>query len=259
MELGPTVAPHRVADAARLEARSTPQTAVPIWAPRRFITMNVMMRTAAAAALVGVGVYFGYGALRPDVGGVPSPTSQVTPQPLPDVSTPQSGTILNQALGTRTRVDFSIPSDGQVMVTSEAWRIDITDGSGLWGITFADVTGATNHIGRFGQEAIPASDAATFLAALDSLAAYEVSDVETTTIGGRPTLTATISLEEGVEGDHLDVNGSGGVGFDLPNATYLTDVESAIIIVQFWAQTESDFAANMPLAEAILASLRLSP
>ena len=36
VELGPNVAPARVADAARLEIRSTRQTAIPKWWPPRW-------------------------------------------------------------------------------------------------------------------------------------------------------------------------------------------------------------------------------
>ena len=54
MDLGPTTAPARLADAARLEARSTRQTAIPLWwPPRRFLEMNNFVRVGLVAAAVG--------------------------------------------------------------------------------------------------------------------------------------------------------------------------------------------------------------
>jgi hypothetical protein len=79
MDLGPAVAPDRVADAARLEARNTRQTAIPPWwPPRRFPEMNNTMRFAlAAAALVAALLGFAY-VMAPNIGGPapfdPSPT-----------------------------------------------------------------------------------------------------------------------------------------------------------------------------------------
>lgn len=255
MELGPNVAPPRVAEAARLEARSTRQTAVPMWTARRFFAMNTMTRVAAAAVVVSLGVALGFGVLGPNVGDVPSPTPHVTPGPLPDDFSPQSATIRN------TRVDFALPADDQLelLPSDFAWRIEIRDTSDSWGIKVADVTGATNHTDRFTSEPIPASDAATFLDALNASASYVVSDVGTSTIDGRPALTATIGHEEGAEDDHLDVDGEGGVMFDTPNVIYLVDVDGAIFMIQVWARTEADLAANRPLADSILATLRFAP
>lgn len=70
MDLGPAVAPERVADAARLEARSTRQTAIGTWwPPRRIQDMNMIARVALATAAVAVVAILGYGYLvRPDAG-----------------------------------------------------------------------------------------------------------------------------------------------------------------------------------------------
>ena len=55
MDLGPATAPDRVADAARLESRTTRQTAIPPgWPPRRFPLMNTYAKVALSAAAVVV-------------------------------------------------------------------------------------------------------------------------------------------------------------------------------------------------------------
>ncbi len=60
MDLGPTVAPARVAEAARLEARSTRQTAtLSRWLPRRYPEMNTMAKLALSVAAVAVAALIG--------------------------------------------------------------------------------------------------------------------------------------------------------------------------------------------------------
>ena len=78
MDLGPTVVPARVADAARLEIRSTRQTAIPMWwPPRRFPEMNNMVRAGLVAAVVVAALlgitYF----VAPNV-GAPTPSAEPT-------------------------------------------------------------------------------------------------------------------------------------------------------------------------------------
>ena len=82
MDLGPTTAPDRVADAARLEAATTRQlpAVVSRWAPRRFPVMNTTAKVILATAAVVVAVALGYNYLiAPNVGnrGIdePSPTA----------------------------------------------------------------------------------------------------------------------------------------------------------------------------------------
>ena len=81
MDLGPTTAPDRVADAARLEAAATRQlpAIVSRWAPRRFPLMNTYAKVALATAAVVLAALLGYNYLvAPNVGGprlfVPDPT-----------------------------------------------------------------------------------------------------------------------------------------------------------------------------------------
>src|SRR5688572_9603694 len=89
MDLGPTNAPDRVADAARLEVRTTRQRPAFLsrWATRRFPEMNNMAKLGLAAAAVVVAALLGYTYLvAPNVGGPlfgdPSPSPTPTPPTL---------------------------------------------------------------------------------------------------------------------------------------------------------------------------------
>src|SRR5688572_4323438 len=88
MNLGPTTAPDRVADAARLEAASTRQTAIPMWwPPRRFPLMNTSVRLALATAVLAGAALLGYTYLvAPNVGDdatiVPAPAPTPAPTPV---------------------------------------------------------------------------------------------------------------------------------------------------------------------------------
>jgi hypothetical protein len=85
MDLGPTSAPDRVADAARLEAASTRQTAIPMWwPPRRFPVMNATAKIALATAAVVVAMVLGYNYLvAPSIGSPRLFVQDPTPSPSP--------------------------------------------------------------------------------------------------------------------------------------------------------------------------------
>ncbi len=78
IDLGPTTAPDRVADAARLEIRTTRQTTIPAWwPPRRIQSMNLMLRYGIAAAVLVLSAAIGYAAAT-RMGG---PSAPVQPSP----------------------------------------------------------------------------------------------------------------------------------------------------------------------------------
>jgi hypothetical protein len=76
MDLGPATAPMRVAEAVRLEVRSTRQTAtLRGWPLRRFPFMNTTVRYSLAAAVVAVAAVLGYAYLAgPNIGGPVQPS-----------------------------------------------------------------------------------------------------------------------------------------------------------------------------------------
>jgi hypothetical protein len=99
MDLGPTAAPHRVADAARLEVRFTRQTAIPMWwPPRRFPVMNAYLKVALATAAVIVAAVLGSNLLvGPNVGGLRGVDGHTaSPSPSPEARRlPAARTVLD--------------------------------------------------------------------------------------------------------------------------------------------------------------------
>ena len=93
LDAGPTVAPGRVAEAARLEVRSTRQMSAALsrWATWRIPNMHNFLRIGLAAAVVAVAAALGYNYLiAPNVGGPgldePAPTTTPTEAPVPPAS-----------------------------------------------------------------------------------------------------------------------------------------------------------------------------
>jgi hypothetical protein len=86
LDAGPTVAPGRVTEAARLEIRFTRQpAALRGWLPRRFPIMSNTMRIALATAAVAVAALLGYSYfVAPNIGspGLDDPTPTPTPTPV---------------------------------------------------------------------------------------------------------------------------------------------------------------------------------
>ena len=76
MDLGPHVAPGRVGEAVRLEARSTRQMPAVLsrWGTRRYTDMNQSVRIALAAAAVVAVALIGFGFLRWQNVGSPGPS-----------------------------------------------------------------------------------------------------------------------------------------------------------------------------------------
>ena len=108
LDAGPSVAPSRVTAAARLEIRSTRQSAVPLgWLLWRFPTMNNTVRIAlvsaavVAVAVIGFSLFRGMNVGGPDLTG-PSPS----PTPEPAVLT--DGPL---EAGTYTTMPFPSPDD----------------------------------------------------------------------------------------------------------------------------------------------------
>ena len=85
LDLGPTAAPGRVADAARLEARATRQTAIrPWWPPWRLLRMNNQLRLGVAGVAVVAVAALGYGLMQAGTIGqgpsqAPAPSQAASP------------------------------------------------------------------------------------------------------------------------------------------------------------------------------------
>lgn len=127
MDLGPRVAPTRVAEAVRLEVRSTRQmpAALSWWATRRFPSMNNYLRIGVAAAVLVIAAALGYNFLiAPNVGApgldepAPTPTPTVAPLPpealfdtQPQGEPLEPGSYFTNVAG--HRITFSVPAGWQ--------------------------------------------------------------------------------------------------------------------------------------------------
>ena len=130
MDLGPTTAPDRVADAARLEAANTRQLPAFLsrWAPRRFPTMNTTAKVILATAAVVLAVVLGYNYLvAPNVGGprlfAPDPTPTPSPSPSPAAidftQHPGDGTALQPG---SYAIDYGAPVEVIITVPDEPFE-----------------------------------------------------------------------------------------------------------------------------------------
>jgi len=124
MDLGPTSAPDRVADAARLEALSTRQTAIPPWwPPRRFLEMNNIVRVGLVAAAVVTAALLGYSYfIAPNVGWPTVFPSEPTPEPsisaVDFTDLEGGGTPLEPGAH---RIDYAAPVGVIVTIPDEAY------------------------------------------------------------------------------------------------------------------------------------------
>ena len=100
LDAGPAVAPSRVTEAARLEIRSTRQSAaLHGWPPRRFPIMSNTMRIALATAAVAVAALLGFNYLvAPNIGSPGLDDSSPAPTPTP-IPTPTPAVFAEQPVG----------------------------------------------------------------------------------------------------------------------------------------------------------------
>jgi hypothetical protein len=138
MDLGPTSAPDRVVEAARLETQSTSQTAgLRGWPPRRFLHMSTTLRWGAAAvviaalALAGI-TYFGGRNV-----GISNPTPTVSPSRAPS---PSATPVVNGALPAAD----GIPEGSYIIGDPFPVEMGLRIGSGwsMWGGPFDSQVGA---------------------------------------------------------------------------------------------------------------------
>jgi hypothetical protein len=207
MDLGPTVAPARVAEAVRLEARSTRQTAsLRGWPPRRFPEMNTTVRLALAAAAVVAAAVLGYAYLAgPSVGDttIPQPSSQ-------------PGASIRADLPLLTEQDGSLDPGTYAVTEIEPMRLAITVPRG-WSRNVAPDTVWTEDstvtiwFGRVDELNTDPCAASTEMTALsgptvddfaDALAALPSLDAQVSSISvsGYPGAAVELSVADPVDG-----------------------------------------------------------
>lgn len=224
MNLGPTVAPARVAEAARLEARSARQTAIRRWwPPRRFPEMNNTAKLALGAAAVAIAALISYSYLvRPNIGGPVHPS-----QP---ASTHEPGASIAADLPVLSDQSGSLEPGRYVVTEVEPLRIAITVPDG-WTRNIAPATvwteNSTVHIwfGRVNNlYADPCDDPAgepmvpplgpTAKDLADALASYDGIDAAVSNV--------TVS---GFAGYHVELSVAEPAGDWCGGASRLWDIE----------------------------------
>ena len=246
----------RVLDAVLDQLDTTPQRRSS-WLARRFPIMqtNTFRVSLVAVAVLALAI-LGWRVLAPPDAGPPSTPPTPSQREVPDGEVPVTERLVND--GVVTTVEVSLFGDAMRVQPAQPWLLLIAETSGSLTISVADVAGAAIHRGRFAKEPLRAGTASDLLAALDEFSSLVVRDVATTTVDGRAAVRARIASERAGESAHLDVGGEGGVPLTDPNTTYLVDFEGSIILVQVSAATEAELAASQLIAQAVIASLRLS-
>lgn len=276
MDLGPSSAPDRVADAARLEARTTSQTAIPMWwPPRRLPLMNNTVRLALAAAAAVVVALLGYSFfLAPNVGAPgpddPSPTLAASPNLLPRAEVDLAAGTYSLGDAFPVGLTFEIPT-GWASCSSGPLEQGICAFSG----TVGGPTGGTGVGFHIVENVVEDPCDATSLldppvgpsveelaAAISNLPGFEATAPEDVTVDGfaatRLTLTAPgaaacESLSTWATPDRVN-----GVGFGEASSLYIVDVDGVRIVISttHFPETSAD---ELSAADDVIASIQIEP
>lgn len=215
LEAGPTAAPARVAEAARLEVRSARQlNALETWALRRMPSMNTAIRFVLATAAVAVVAVIGFsllvsggpglGGSRPDGSPTPTPTVTSTPEPTAAPTFPPSGAL---AVGRHSipielgRMIIQIETSGWVSNGSFAIDKGQMDGSDSAGFIFWTESAPDNvYADPCSQVPLspPAGPSASELAtAVSTIPGVElVSGPTEVSVGGYPAYHVAITIPD---------------------------------------------------------------
>jgi hypothetical protein len=274
MDLGPTAAPDRVADAARLEARTTHQTALPLWRPPRFLIENTMVRFGLAAAAVVFAALLGYSLLiAPNVGG-PSllpwdRTNEPSGAAIPPVSQlPAAGPIDPGRWAVRdpfpVRVTFEVP-EGWVTcnsVGSTEQGVCPEDGFGR-GVAFVIVENVLADPCDVTSALDPAVGPSVddLVAAISGMAGYEASPATDVTVSGYQgkELQITAPLDAGCDLRNWSTGGNrwNGAGPGEVNRMRILDVDGQRVMVATGISPDAVSPAEAAEVEAILNSVEI--
>ncbi|MEO7294738.1 MAG: hypothetical protein ABIZ57_01240 [Candidatus Limnocylindria bacterium] len=254
MDLGPGVAPARVAEAVRLEARSTRQTAIPVWWPqRRFPEMNKSLTYAAAAAAVVIVAILSITFLAPGGLNVGGPAETPTPSPAPSpVVLPASET--NLAAGTYGidelfpfRVTFVVP-DGWFSCSPGDDEIGAcarltSDSEVSMGIAFVNVDNViADPCDRSDAQLDPPVGPSVddLVTAISNLQGFDATDASDVTVDGFSGKQFELTAPAGDSGCVVDGDGFGtwttpsrtnGVGPGEVNLLRVLDVDGVRLVV----------------------------
>ena len=254
MDLGPNVAPARVAEAVRLEARTTRQTAIPVWwPPRRFPEMNKAFIFAAAAAAVVVIAILGIGFLAPagpNTGvppGTPTPTPVPSPVALPARSMDlEAGTYAIDELFP-FRVTFDVP-DGWSSCSDSDDEVGVcallaSDPDATMGIAFVNVDNVVaDPCDRSDPQLDPpvGSSVDNLVTAISNLQGFDATDAADVTVDGFSGKQFELTAPDSVGGCVVSDAGFGtwttpsrtnGVGPGEVNLLRVLDVDGVRLVI----------------------------
>jgi hypothetical protein len=275
MDLGPTTAPDRVAEAARLEARSTRQTAaLGGWPPRRFPLMNNTVRLALATAAAVVVALLGYTYFfAPSVGapGLDDPTPSPSPSPnlLPSIEGAlDAGTY---SLGDEFPVGltFEVPT-GWTSCSSGPLEQGICAFSGTAaapggvGVAFLVVENVVedpcDETSLLDPPVGPSVE--ELAAAISNLPGFDVTTAEDVTVDGFTAKRLTVTAPEAAACEGLSTWATpdrvNGVSFGEVNSLYLVDVDGVRIVIST-AHFPLTSPGDLSAADDVIASIEIEP
>jgi hypothetical protein len=249
MDLGPTVAPERVAEATSVTIRRTRQRRASWWPAWRFAEMNAYAKVAIVAAAVIVAIV-GIN-LLPRGGGVGnappslSPTQQPTPSPTP-LAFPLGGQL---AVGRHSMIRGGVPLS--VELPGPGWESYLgyffnlgTEPPDAISFLFWD----PSPVGVYAdpcapEQAPPAGPSIADLAeAMSTVPGTElISGPTDVTVGGRPAkqLVITVPEESGCPGDESfylwyggDAEGRYATALGARHSVWIVDVDGTRLVIE---------------------------
>ena len=208
MDLGPTAAPDRVANAARLEVRTTRQLPAILdrWAPRRFPEMNTTAKVILGSAAVVVALLLGYNYLvAPNVGGPRLVGSEPTPSPSQTPAALATGPL---APG-RYAITDVIPSSIVITVPS-GWQKN-TAPAAIW------TAGSDAHMGFSTVDNVYTDPCAPAPVLFDPAIGPTVDDLAAAlqSLPGIEATSPTAVTVGGLEGTELEITATDGLRLRL--------------------------------------------
>jgi hypothetical protein len=278
---GPTSLSGAATIAIKSAARTLPQ--------RRGVTMRWPARTTRPMLIAAVAVLVAVATLAFAVGGpvwfTPDPEPSGTPVASPSadatspavvigdgcfelVDVPPGGPPTGRVVlpASRVAVEYSLPPEMELTVATAEGTLSLA-ANRTHGVLVVDVTDAVRHGSLIEQPAL-GTNARTFLDELEKRFPYtggqvidfDVTDVNSTTLGGRPAWSAVVTWSaEHNSWTHIDRATTRDRGcaleFNVPHRLLVVDVGSSVVAVQVWAATESELTAwlaqGIELADAL--------
>lgn len=127
--------------------------------------------------------------------------------------------------------------------------------TGARGVVVADVTDVVTHDCLGGTGRVPVGDEpSAFLDDLIGIAGLHVKDMDKTTLGGWPAVSAiTVGGECEIADVHLPSNDY--IRLDIPSRIVVAEVAGSTIMVDAWAGTPDDLASWLPVAQEFIDSI----